>query len=124
MSDYVKKKVLRFPLSKEILKGKDKYDWVEDMENKHPKVFNSQGINTFEPSDTEEDYLDYVLEYSYGEESGDYGYTWKLTEKEKEKYEPLFSKLLPNIDMDKVHKVIYCYYNCCESPDYYEIQED
>ena len=64
------------------------------------------------------------LEYDY-EGSGDYGKIRSLYESEKEKYLPVFKQLDPEIDMNNVRLVEFCWYNGTEAPDYYnEVYDD
>lgn len=121
MSDYVRNKVLRIPFNKYF---PDKNIW--DFEAEHLEIFNPcyNKKEYFEIPITENNrYIDYVLNHNYGQDCGDFGHTRLLTATEKEIYTDVFKAIIPNIDMDDVHYVDYCYYNCCEAPDYYEIEE-
>lgn len=124
MSDYVRNKALRVPLSK--------YGYEEDpykIESENQEAFNKRyGVDEkyFEVVGTNEEkyYLDYVLEYNYGEDSGEFRKSRALYPREKEKYLGTFQQLIPNINMDDVRLVEYCYYNCCEPDDCYDETSD
>lgn len=126
MSDYVKEKVLRIPVSKQdILEITSKYevDYLWDLEFKINN-FDYGEVGKFQVAPTCGDFIDYVLDYEYGADFGDYGKVRELTEHEKEKYKPIFYELWNGLDINKVRLVEFCWYNCCEAPDYYEIKSD
>lgn len=106
MSEYCKRKVLRVPCKKY---GIDPWE-IE--------------TGRFEPSPTVTQYLDYSLKVDNCAESGEYGRTRALTEREKAKYEPIFREVIPNIDMNDVRLVEFCWYDCSEAPDYYDEMKD
>lgn len=115
MSDYVKEKVLRYPLDN---------DTIEELENRYNDLFyryDTEG-NFFQRSPTEEPFLDYVLEITDG--NGEYGKIRNLSERECQKYIDIFKNLIPDIDMTKVRLVEFCWYDCSEAPDYYEFTDD
>jgi hypothetical protein len=35
-----------------------------------------------------------------------------------------FKAIFPEANIDALRVVEYCWYNCCEAPDYYDITED
>lgn len=123
MSDYVKVKALRVPLAK--------YGYKEDpykIESENEEAFNkSYGVNSkyFEVTGTTSDtyYLDYVL-HEDDDCLGEYYKSRELYESEKLKYEGTFKQLISNIDMNDVHLVEYCWYNCCEPDDCYSTTTD
>ena len=126
MSDYVREKVLRIPVTaeqeKEILSKYnvgDLWDLEFEIDN-----FGYGDVGKFQKSPTVGSYIDYVLEYEYGSCCGDFGKSRELSEKEKEKYKHLFSNFYDGFDINKVRLVEFCWYNCCESPDYYNITKD
>ncbi len=130
MSDYVYYKVIRLPFPKQILdrcETEDPWDCEDYLkENLKDLYDDSKGIHVFQITGTSEaNYLDWVYEYSYGEESGAYGYVNLLTQEETYFMRRLLFENLPNIyfDEDDFRKVEYCYYNCCEPPDYYDLDE-
>ena len=69
-------------------------------------------------------FIDYILEYEYGSDCGDFGKVRELTDSEKLKYMRVFQHLNPSIDMDRVKLVEFCWYNCSEAPDYYDPVDD
>ena len=118
MSDYSKYKVLRYPISDE-----DR-DRIEDM-SEYAGYKRIKNCGYFETTGTDSGiYLDYVLEHTYGDECGEYGKTRDLVESEKAGFKHLFEQFFSDIDMNKVRLVEYCWYNCCEPPDYYAPQTD
>lgn len=128
MSDYVRAKVIRYPLDDfyEKMKFEDMFELEEFFKGIDGTFGNcSSHLNTFTVKCTwnweSHYYLDYFLNYEYGSDMGDYGISYELTEEQKEKWEDRFGKYLKDIDKDKFRLVEYCYYNGCDCPDYYEI---
>ena len=133
MSTYVREKVLRIPMNKldmsylnNILISKyadyeDDYSYY--LEKEFSDIFGFGKKHMFQIAPTEERFIDYVLEYEW-DASGEYGKTRALTEKEKEKYRHEFQKIDPNVNMYFVRLVEFCWYNCCEAPDYYDDEKD
>ena len=118
MSDYRHEKVLRVPYQKYGL-GVDteSWDFCMDFENEHQELFG--GVNNFQFAPTDLAFLDYLLFRKY-DCSGEFGKTRSLYPSEKEKYLPIFQQLIPEIDMDDVRLVEYCWYDGTEAPDYYD----
>lgn len=124
MSTYVREKVLRIPADKIKLPiPADCDDWNEYMEDEYPEIFGYAEKDKFQFSPTTETYIDYVLEREY-DADGEYGRTRALSEREKAKYLSVFQKLDPDVNMDYVRLVEFCWYNCCEAPDYYDETKD
>lgn len=135
MSTYVREKVLRIPVErvdmsyiKSILTEKYPNEDHEDdfsfyLEQALPDVFDYATVGKFQTSPTERPFFDYVLDYEY-DADGEYGKTRALTENEKRKYLPVFQKIDPNINMDFVRLVEFCWYNVCEADDYYDHMND
>ena len=129
MSDYVRAKVIRYPL--DDFYKKMKFDDEYELEEFFKKIDNNFGAysstpNTFTLQNTYGNHkshihLDYILNYEYGSDMGDYGIAYDLTEEQKEKWEEKFGKYLRDIDKDRFRLVEYCYYNGCDCPDYYEV---
>ena len=119
MSCYVKEKVLRVPLLKY---GYDAESF-EDLFCEEP-LFSYGKPFHFSISPTETLFLDYILESTSDEGANEYGKTRELYETEKNKYRELFQKFLPNINMNDVRLVEFCWYNCTEAPDYYDKTTD
>ena len=113
MSDYCRQKVLRYPV--------DTNPW--DIEENNPDLFSCVKTPAFQVAPTEKSFIDYVLEDEYGAYCGDYGKVRELSENEKAKYKAIFEQVIPDVDMNKVHLVEYCWYNCSEAPDYYEVND-
>lgn len=135
MSTYVREKVLRIPRHRmnfahvvRILEEKfPKEDIMDDLgfyiESALPDLFDYATVGKFQIAPTEENYIDYVLEYEW-DVDGKYGKTRDLYESEKMKYEPIFEQLDPDINMDWVRLVEFCWYNGTEAPDYYDHMND
>lgn len=135
MSTYVREKVLRIPMEridmnyiKDIVAQKypnenheDDFDWY--LESALPDVFDYATVGKFQVAPTESPFFDYVLDYEY-DADGEYGKTRALYESEKAKYLPIFQKIDPNIDMNYVRLVEFCWYNGCEADDYYDDVND
>lgn len=78
----------------------------------------------FQIAPADGDFIDFVLSDDYGCDAAEYGKTRALTENEKRKYGPVWEQIIPNIDMNRVRLVEFCWYNCCEAPGYYDNIDD
>lgn len=131
MSDYVMKKVVRYPIEKEIFDYygiTEEWDIVEkfqEIDNEFEEFPHKNEIgfeSTYDYDKNESKYyIDYVISYSYGGYSDDFGISQLLTKEQQEKYRPMFEKYIPNFDADKFRLVKFCYYNGVDCPDYYEV---
>lgn len=122
MSDYVKKKVIRLPFPQSLI-DKLEVNSCLDCEDYLKEKFNDLwGIPCgFDITCTEANiYLDYIVYYEYDSEAGDWGHAWYLNEEDINKYKPLFDRGEFEYDPNDLRKVAFCWYNCCEPPDYYE----
>ena len=117
MSDYAREKVLRVPLDKYGLN----YD---EFEEKFEDKLGYGDTNKFQLAPTYRAFLDYVLLYNYGDNSDEWGRTRALTPAEQAKYRDKFAEFIPEIDMNDVRLVDFCWYNCSEAPDYYDEEGD
>ena len=131
MSDYVRKKCVRFKIPQNIIKElKNDYDWLVDLLLEKFQLKDSYGTeNDFTINDgydydnRKEDYfLDYQLEYEYGA-SGDFESVRLLTDTEFQKYSRMFAKYFNEIGRDELRLVHYSYYNGCDEPSIYELEE-
>ena len=124
MSTYVREKVLRVPLENTGLITVDSQldyeDILYDIRLKFKDLSSSGTPGKFQFAPTETLYLDYVLECEYDASEGEFGKTRALSEKERAKFKPIFSQIVPDIEMSLVRLVEYCWYNCSEAPDYYD----
>lgn len=112
MSSYYEYKVLRLPLDNVDMKDKD----TDDLED----LMNSLGIGfTLTMCSSENMFIDLELEHKISE--GEWGFSRKLTDIEHHYAEILFNKLDIDYDVDDIHFVNYCYYNCSEPREYYAI---
>lgn len=125
MSDYVHRKVVRIPFPKEILEKyntKSPYDCEEEVDKMFGGFIKTQNRNGFELDCSEKDYyIDWVYYDTYGKESGDWGSVRLLSENELNVITPYFDKLGVSYEHSQLRVVDYCYYNCCEPTDYYEL---
>lgn len=142
MSTYVREKVLRLPIEgfqledfKKAITEKleplgmsaqdvdDDFLWA--MEKAYPDLCGYGDKGKFQWSPTyPRQFIDFVLDYEW-DCDGEYGKVRELYLSEKLKYLPVFQKLLPGLDtMDDVRLVEFCWYNGCEAPDYYELEDD
>ena len=131
MSDYVRKKCVRFKIPQNIIDElKNDNDWLVDLLLEKFQLKDSYDTeNDFTINDgydydnRKEDYfLDYQLEYEYGA-SGDFESVRLLTDNEFEKYSRKFAKYFSEIGRDELRLVHYCYYNGVDEPSVYELEE-
>ena len=126
MSSYVREKVLRIPFDKlhkeQFCETFDMCDpcWRDSID-KHPLFDYSKKSGCFQVSPTEEFFIDYVIDQEQDADEREWGKTRMLSEREQRKYYPIFQKIDPNINMNLVHLVEYCWYNCSEAPGYYDL---
>ena len=86
----------------------------------HEEYFPTNGrCPHFAVAPTVRGFIDYVL-YERVCQGESYGKTRGLTLAEKRKYAPPFRELFPQINMDDVRFVEFCWYDSIEAPDYYE----
>jgi len=125
MSDYKHNKVVRLPFPNEILtqcNTTDAYDCEKYLKELLGDYWDNRKINSFHLETTDErTYIDWVYYSTYGEESGDWGNVRLLTPNELSVIKPYFNKLCVNYNDEDLRLINYCYYNCCEAPDYYDI---
>lgn len=138
MSDYNRIKAVRYKLSDEELAHFAVSNGYE-LRDKFEKLLGHQiGCNPedrFELAMTESDrFLDYVLVDEEGE--GEYGKVRELTAIEKFRYGAILDNQFYKMEKEagiKVHifpiqknfrLVDFCWYNCCEAPDYFDEEAD
>lgn len=131
MSDYVRKKCVRFKIPQNIIEGlKNDDDWIMDLLLEKFQLKNNYNVkNDFTindglnyENDKDEYFLDYQLDYEYGA-SGDFENVRLLTDTEFEKYSRMFEKYFNEIGRDELRLVHYSYYNGCDEPSIYELEE-
>lgn len=122
MSSYIEKKVLRIPFDKIVKdEGISHWDFLENLEDTQPEICKSGNVKGFDIEMTSGDiYLDWVYYYD-SDGSDDFGYANTLSDSEKEVAKTIFDKLGYSYDIEDVHKVHYCYYNCSEPDDIYDV---
>ena len=121
---------MRFKIPKNIINEYNKNDFIEDELIKKYNLNNSyktkndftinSGIN-FENYEYEY-FLDFQIDYEYGA-SGDFENVRLLTDTEFEKYSRMFAKYFNEIGRDELRLVHYSYYNGCDEPSIYELEE-
>lgn len=133
MSDYVHKKAIRLPITESLIQKfgfNDIEDFIEQFDQlvneKCPELYCCDNRNPyFEIEVTDErPYIDLVLYSSYGEECGEWHNAFYLSDKEKETFVSYFEKLDIKINPDDLRKADYCWYNCCEPPDCYDVGDN
>ena len=130
MSDYVRKKCVRFKIPQNIINEFDLEDYIEDkLKEKYNlkdsyKIYDDFTINSGlnYKKDEYEYFLDFQLDYEYGA-SGDFENVRLLTDDEFKKYSRLFAKYFNEIGRDELRLVHYCYYNGVDEPSVYELEE-
>lgn len=133
MSDYEHKKAIRLPITEPLIR-KIGFDDIEDfieqfdelVNEKCPELYHcGDKIPFFEAEVTDErSYIDLALYYSYGEECGDWEKASYLSDKEKDFFALYFDKLGIAFETDDLRKVDYCWFNCSEPPDCYNVDDD
>lgn len=131
MSDYVRKKVVRFKIPENIIEElKNKGEWICDLLLEKYNIKENYGIKddftinsglNYE-TDEYEYFLDYQLDYEYGA-SGDFENVRLLTDTEFEKYSRKFAVYFNEMGRDELRLVHYCYYNGVDEPSVYELEE-
>lgn len=131
MSYYVRKKVVRFKIPKNIIEElkKEDEDWLRDLLLEKYELKDDDEKNEFTIGDglnhetyEYEYFLDYLLDYEYGA-SGDFENVRLLTDTEFQKYSRMFAKYFNEIGRDELRLVHYCYYNGVDEPSVYELEE-
>lgn len=130
MSDYVRKKCVRFKIPQNIIDELKNDDWILDLlQEKYQlkdnyNVKNDFTINYGEDFDNDitNYFLDYQLDYEYGA-SGDFENVRLLTDAEFKKYSRMFAKYFNEIGRDELRLVHYCYYNGVDEPSIWELEE-
>ena len=130
MSCYEKNKVIRLPFPMELCEKanvKEPYDCEDYLDELLGEdwYWNSKLYRGFNiVCTTNNVYLDYIINSTTDECFGEFGYSFMLSQEDIDLYKPLFDKLGVKYDVNDLRKVAYCYYNCCEPEDYYEVSEN
>ena len=138
MSDYVRKKAVRFKIDNAIVESlekeieeKDLFESPQELLLKQYKLLdwfehklNEFTINNGYDFDNHKEnlFLDYMLDYEYGA-SGDFESVRLLTDNEFNKYKELFSKYFNVVRRDELRLVHYCYYNGVDEPSVWNLEE-
>ena len=138
MSDYVRKKVVRYKFDDNVLESlkkeiedKNLFESPEEIliqKYNLPDYFKHE-LNNFTVSSgynyNEKKcdlFLDYLLDYEYGA-SGDFENIRKLTEKEFLKYKEIFKQTIPDLKPGELRFVHYSYYNGVDEPSVWNMEE-
>ena len=138
MSDYVRKKAVRFKIDNAIVESlekeieeKDLFESPQELLLKQYKLpdwfehkLNKFTINNGYDFDNHKEnlFLDYMLDYEYGA-SGDFESVRLLTDNEFNKYRELFSKYFNVVRRDELRLVHYCYYNGVDEPSVWNLEK-
>jgi hypothetical protein len=128
MSDYKHEKVIRLPFPTSFLEKcntDDAFECEGFLKEKLGELWENRTKNSFKLGYTDSAfYIDWLYYDTYGEESGDWGNVRLLTERELDIIRPYFDKLGVVYEDSDLRLVDYCYYNCCEPNDYYNLDGD
>ena len=132
MSDYVRKKCIRFKIPQNIINElENEEDWIVDLllqkyklkyEYETKKDNLTIGYGEDFDNNVTNYFLDYLLDYEYGA-SEDFESVRLLTDNEFEKYSRKFAKYFSEIGRDELRLVHYSYYNGTDEPSVYELDE-
>lgn len=121
MSGYQYYRVIRLPLPPEFESLRREETLEGHLRQKLGDLF-GRGPKRFEIVSTQDaTYIDWVFASSYEVESGDWGSVSLVPENILGAIRPLFDKLGISYRDKDLRLVSYCYYNCCEAPDYYAL---
>ena len=132
MSDYVRKKCIRFKIPQNIIDelGNEE-DWIVDLllqkyklkyEYETKKANFTIGYGEDFDNNVTNYFLDYLLDYEYGA-SEDFESVRLLTDNEFEKYSRKFAKYFSEIGRDELRLVHYSYYNGTDEPSVWKLEE-
>lgn len=132
MSDYVRKKCIRFKIPQNIIDElENEEDWIVDLllqkyklkyEYEAKKDNLTIGYGEDFDNNVTNYFLDYLLDYEYGA-SGDFESVRLLTDNEFEKYSRKFAKYFSEIGRDELRLVHYSYYNGTDEPSVWKLEE-
>lgn len=132
MSDYVRKKCIRFKIPQNIIDElENEEDWIVDLllqkyklkyEYETKKDNLTIGYGEDFDNNVTNYFLDYLLDYEYGT-SGDFESVRLLTDNEFEKYSRKFAKYFSEIGRDELRLVHYSYYNGTNEPSVWKLEE-
>ena len=122
MSDYNRMKVIRMRVNPSDFGCSDVYEISKLPKYKH-LFAGREKINKFDVAPTEEHFIDYILFDEYPSDSGDYGFARYLSDKELQKFIPLFKNFKEDVSKEDLRFVDFCWYTCCEAPDYFDVED-
>lgn len=125
MSTYVREKVLRIPYDKTgfQLRFKSAEEAEDFLEDNFSDLFDYATVGKFQFAPTSAKFIDYVLEYEY-DAAGEFGKVRELYSAEFNKFARVFAQIMPDAEFSAIRVVEFCWYNCCEAPDYYDFKKD
>ena len=125
MSTYVREKVLRIPYDKTGLQHRfrDPDEASDYFEENFPNLFDYAKVGKFQFAPTDSQFIDFVLDYEY-DADGEYGKIRELYQSEYNKAARVFAQIMPEAEFSAIRLVEFCWYNCCEAPDYYDYEDD
>lgn len=125
MSTYVREKVLRIPYEKTGLQYRfaDPGAAEEYLEENFADLFDYAEVGKFQFAPTDSPYIDFVVEYE-SDADGEFGKVRELYSSEFNKYSRVFAQIMPDAEFSAIRVVEFCWYNCCEAPDYYDYEKD
>ena len=126
MSEYVREKVLRIPLDKiDLNRFHPRDNDLGYLDIDYPDIFGYLEEKKFTLSPTRTKYIDYTIEYDYDSYGcGEFYKSRKLNDREKIRAKEIFDKIDPNINVDDIRLVEFCWYGCCEAEDCYDEMTD
>ena len=133
MSYYEKIKAIRLPVPKELFgkdgkyyNGRSIYESTYDyFEENYPNIFGDDVIGRFAIHTARKGkcYIDYLLDYEFASNEGEYDRAYNLNKEEIKQYVLIFNQLGFNYNTEDLRKVEYCYYNGADAPDCYEVED-
>lgn len=139
MSYYKHEKVIRFRIDENTPK-KLGFDDIENLIDNFDDYMEKQclELSCFEKEDGKrritnkppyfkaepcyrEQYIDLILFKDEGD--GEYGYVSMLSKKEFNVFSEMFKRIGLDVKPEELRKVDYCFYNCSEPPDYFDVEE-
>lgn len=125
MSTYVREKVLRIPYEKTGFQHRfsDPDEARDYLEENFAELFDYAEVGKFQFAPTESQFIDFVVEYEY-DANGEFGKVRELYQSEYNKYSRVFAQIMPDAEFSAIRVVEFCWYNCCEAPDYYDYEKD
>lgn len=132
MSCYEHNKSIRLLVTDNVLKDLDFEDWdalcdgFDDIvEEKYPELSLCTRVPrlSISWSDTQH-YIELLLYHEFDVGDGGWAIANMLSDKEAEFFVPIFNRVGLNVKAEDLRKVDYCWYNCCDPPDCFDIEDN